>query len=474
MGTKGELYFPINTQIIDPIQGTTYVLKKIIGRGAYAQCYLTTIETGENFAMKIIKLADLKSEKVLQKLQSEISIHSTLDHPNVVKMYTSFQNSEFVFMILELCERGALDELLKKNGKLKEKYVTKFVSQLIKGLMYLHYQKSVVHRDLKLGNLFLDSHLNLKIGDFGLSALVKNGEKRKTVCGTPNYIAPEVLLGKAGGHSFEADIWSLGVIIYTLLVGVPPFQQKNVEDIYKKIELNKYIFPADCELSSDSIDLITRILISNPMERPDLEQILNHKFFIQKDNLTYRIYKSLVTRSFSIERFCDEHVIFSMPISSLKGVGYVLNSGICGIYYQDLTNVYLKKNSLVLVKMMHDNQKKIYVTEEHLISNLPSSLHVHHKNILYFIENFVILSFKLPSPTIKSSPVFVAKVKKIKDGLLFVMTNFVFVFDFNDGSRVAITQDGSKVFCFNDDGPIELTNYLLEACLSVLKAVGSQ
>lgn len=474
MGTKTELYFPINTQITDPVQKTTYLLKKIIGRGAYAQCYLATIETGEHFALKVIKLADLKSEKVLQKLQSEIEIHGTLDHPNIVKMYTTFRNSEFVFMVLELCERGALDELLKKNGKLKEKYVCKFVSQLIKGLMYLHYQKSVVHRDLKLGNLFLDCHLNLKIGDFGLSAVVKNGEKRRTVCGTPNYIAPEVLQGKSSGHSFEADIWSLGVIIYTLLVGVPPFQQKNVDDIYKRIEMNKYIFPVDCELSSDSIDLITRILISNPLERPDLEQILNHKFFTQKDNLTYRIYKSLVTRAFAIERFCEEHVVFSMPISSLKGVGYVLNTGVCGIYYQDLTNVYLKKNSLVLVKMMHDNQKKIYVTEEHFLINLPSSLTEHYKNIRYFIDNFVVLSFSLPPPSSKNSSVFVAKVKKIKDGLLFVMTNFVFVFDFNDGNRVAITQDGIKLFGFNDDGPIELTPSILDACIAVLKSVGSQ
>lgn len=473
MGTKGEMYFPANTQITDPAQGTTYILKKIIGRGAYAQCYLTTIETGENFAMKIIKLADLKSEKVVLKLQSEISIHSTLDHPNVVKMYTSFQNTEYVFMVLELCDRGALDELLKRNGKLKEKYVSKFVSQLVKGLMYLHYQKSVVHRDLKLGNLFLDNHLNLKIGDFGLSAIVKDGEKRKTVCGTPNYIAPEVLFGKAGGHSFEADVWSLGVIIYTLLIGVPPFQQKNVEDIYKKIELNKYIFPVDCELSSESIDLISRILISNPMERPDLEQILNHKFLTHKDNLTYRIYKSLATSSFNIGRFCDEHVVFSMPISSLKGVGYVLNSGICGIYYQDLTNVYLKKSSLVFIKMMHENQKKLYVTEEHMLESMPASLQIHHKNILYFIENFVIMSFKLPAQIPKNSSVFVAKVKKIKDGMLFVMTNFVFIFDFNDGSRVAIGQDGSKVFCFNDDGPIHFSNNLLEACLTVLKSAGN-
>lgn len=472
MGTKGELYFPIDTQITDPAQATTYTLRKLIGRGAYAQCFLATIETGENFAMKIIKLADLKSEKVLQKLQSEISIHSSLDHPNIVKMYTSFRNSEYVFMILELCERGALDELLKRNGKLKEKYVSKFISQLVKGLMYLHQQRSVVHRDLKLGNLFLDNNLNLKIGDFGLSAVIRDGEKRKTVCGTPNYIAPEVLFGKAGGHSFEADIWSLGVIIYTLLVGVPPFQQKNIEEIYRLIELNKYIFPEDSALSSEAIDLITRILISNPQERPDLEQILHHKFLTQRENLTYRIYKNLENRAYLLGVLCDEHVIFSMPINSFKGVGYVLKSGTCGIYYQNLINVYLKTNTLVLVKTMNENGRKVFVTEEHLIESMPKSLEQYHSHILYFITHFASISCRavLNSAAHKNSTVFVAKVKKIKDGLLFIMTNFVFVFDFNDGTKVSIGHDGARVYCFNDDGPVEFTRPLQRACLEVLKA----
>lgn len=471
MGTKGELYFPINTQITDPIQSTTYTIRKLIGRGAYAQCFLVSIDSNENFAMKIIKLSDLKSEKVIQKLQSEITIHSSLDHPNIVKMYTSFRNSEYVFMVLELCERGALDELLKRNGKLKEKYVSKFVSQLVKGLVYLHNHKSVVHRDLKLANLFLDNNLNIKIGDFGLSAMIKNGEKRKTVCGTPNYIAPEVLFGKAGGHSFEADIWSLGVIIYTLLVGVPPFQQKKIEEIYKLIELNKYIFPSDCTLSSEAIDLITRILISNPSERPDLDQILNHKFLTQKENLTYRIFKNLSVKSYSIGPLCEEHVIFSMPVNIFKGIGYVLKSGICGIYYQDLTNVYLRKNTLVFIKMMNENNRKVFVTEEHLLERLPQSLEVHQKNIRYFIENFANISCKTVMTVTDYSNVFVAKVKKIKDGLLFIMTNFVFVFDFNDGTRVAIANDGTRVFCFNDEGPVEFEGELRNMCLGVLKAV---
>lgn len=499
MGTKGELYFPLNSEVRDPLQGTTYILKRIIGRGAYAQCFLAMVDN-EPFALKIIRLADLKSEKVKQKLQSEISIHSSLDHPNIVKMYTHFKNSEYFFMVLELCERGGLDDLLRRNGRLKERYVSKFISQIVKGLIYLHDEMSVVHRDLKLGNLFLDNQLNIKIGDFGLSALIQGTEKRRTVCGTPNYIAPEILFGKHTGHSFEADIWSLGVIMYTLLIGTPPFQQKKVEEIYKLIELNKYIFPPDNNLSSEAIELITKLLTTNPNERPTLSEILSHKFLNQKENLAYRVYKNLFNMNFIIQPIQHDYVIFSMPMGSISGIGYVLKSGICGIYYQNLTNVYLKTNSLVYIKLKVENDRKVFVTEEHLLSNIPESLQINYSNIMYFIKTYVSSNYSISKAmnteqrisqngfrneenkhnTLKSTGgntisqkalqnAFVAKIKKIKDGLLFIMTNNIFVFDFNDGRRVTIANDGMNVYAFNDEDGVDFSQDLREACISILR-----
>ena len=104
---------------------------------------------------------------------------------------------------------------------------------MLDGIRYMH-RKGYIHRDIKLGNLFLDSKLNLKIGDFGLAAQIEHdGERKKTICGTPNYIAPEILFDTKNGHSFEVDIWSLGVVMYTLLIGKPPFQTKDVKAIYK-------------------------------------------------------------------------------------------------------------------------------------------------------------------------------------------------------------------------------------------------
>ena len=132
----------------------------------------------------------------------------------------------------------------------------------------------VIHRDLKLGNLFLNDKMEVKLGDFGLATKLEfDGEKKKTICGTPNYIAPEILEGKSG-HSYEVDIWSLGVIIYTLIIGKPPFETPDVKTTYKKIRMNSYSFPEHIPVSDPVRNLITRILNLDPTKRPNLDEII--------------------------------------------------------------------------------------------------------------------------------------------------------------------------------------------------------
>ena len=147
-----------------------------------------------------------------------------------------------------------------------------YLQQLILAIKYMHHNK-VIHRDLKLGNLFLNDKMEIKVGDFGLASKLEfEGERRRTICGTPNYIAPEILDTK-NGHSYEVDIWSLGVIIYTLLIGKPPFETPDVKITYKKIILCSYSFPENVAISDSARNLITKILNLDSALRPKLDEI---------------------------------------------------------------------------------------------------------------------------------------------------------------------------------------------------------
>ncbi len=148
---------------------------------------------------------------------------------------------------------------------------------MIHALKYLHSHR-IIHRDLKLGNLFLNDKMEIKIGDFGLATKLDfDGEKKRTICGTPNYIAPEVLEGKAG-HSYEVDLWSLGVIIYTLIIGKPPFETSDVKATYRRIKMNAYNFPEHVVISENARDLITKLLVGDPKQRLTLDELAAHSF----------------------------------------------------------------------------------------------------------------------------------------------------------------------------------------------------
>ncbi|KPV75147.1 uncharacterized protein RHOBADRAFT_53167 [Rhodotorula graminis WP1] len=253
----------------------------LLGEGGFARVYLCTEPDGVSYkALKVIDKRQLKSTKTKSKLFAEIKIHQAMQHPNIIAFESCFEDDGNVYMQLELCSNGSLLDLLRVRKRYSEPEARFYLTQLVGACDYMH-ANSVIHRDLKLGNLMLDSNMDLRVGDFGLAALVKfPGERKKTICGTPNYIAPEILFDSKGGHSFEVDIWSIGVILYTLLIGRPPFQTKDVKNIYRKIRDNAYTFPADHALSPESLDLISWILNPTPTSRPSLAQILAHPWFV--------------------------------------------------------------------------------------------------------------------------------------------------------------------------------------------------
>uniref|UniRef100_V5EQ41 Serine/threonine-protein kinase n=2 Tax=Kalmanozyma brasiliensis (strain GHG001) TaxID=1365824 RepID=V5EQ41_KALBG len=271
---------PPPPKVIIDSEGRAFKRGDLLGQGGFARVYMAVDPEGRRKAFKVIaKSAIAKSRKNRQKILAEIMIHKSVDHIHVVKFEDCFEDDTNVYFRLELCRNGSLNDIVKKRGPYTEPEARYLMVQILAGTQNLH-ANSIIHRDLKLGNIFLDEHMHVKLGDFGLAALLKHPEERKkTVCGTPNYIAPEILYDQGQGHSFEVDIWSVGVILYTLLVGKPPFQTPKVDEIYERIRQNAYEIPVNAGLSAEAVDLITRILTHNPAQRPTLVQIMNHAWF---------------------------------------------------------------------------------------------------------------------------------------------------------------------------------------------------
>jgi polo-like kinase 1 len=179
-------------------------------------------------------------------------------------------------------------EMIRRRKRLSEPEARYLSLQLLDALRYMHTNK-VIHRDLKLGNLFLNSTMDIKVGDLGLATLLSHEtERKRTICGTPNYIAPEILMNASDGHSFEVDMWSFGVILYTLVVGKPPFETKDVKTTYRRIKTNQYSFPPGAPVSEAAQDLITRLLAHEPQNRPDLTAALQHPWFTDPSALVPR------------------------------------------------------------------------------------------------------------------------------------------------------------------------------------------
>jgi len=261
--------------ICDPNSKKRYERGRFLGKGGFAKCYeLKDMQTGDITAGKIVPKSLLTKSHQKEKMSQEIRLHKGVSNPYLVKLYSYFEDSNFVYIVLELCRKRSLMELHKRRKAITEPETRYFMRHILLGVLYLHENK-IIHRDLKLGNVFLNDNMECKIGDFGLATRVDyDGERKKTLCGTPNYIAPEVL-GKKG-HSYEVDVWSLGCILYTLLVGKPPFETQTLKDTYNRIKKNEYHIPS--RVGPLAKNLIQKLLQHEPNRRPSVAQILQDDF----------------------------------------------------------------------------------------------------------------------------------------------------------------------------------------------------
>ena len=255
-----------------------YLIKNTLGQGNFGKVKLGIyIPNNEKVAVKILEKNRIKENSDNIRVKREFDMLSKFNHINVILVAEIFESKDAYYSVMEFCEGGELFDYIVKNRRLSEDESAFFYYQLINGLEYIH-SLGIVHRDLKPENLLLTNEKILKIIDFGLSNYTKINELLSTPCGSPCYASPEMVAGKKY-DGFKIDIWSSGIILYAMLCGYLPFEEKNNENLFKKIlkcnvEYPKYI-------NEDAKDLLNKILVTDPNKRINIEQIKQSKFFIR-------------------------------------------------------------------------------------------------------------------------------------------------------------------------------------------------
>ncbi|XP_014522452.1 serine/threonine-protein kinase Aurora-3 isoform X1 [Vigna radiata var. radiata] len=257
-----------------------FEIGKPLGKGKFGRVYVAR-ERESKFvvALKVISKEQLEKYKIHHQLRREMEIQFSLKHPNVLRLYGWFHDSENVFLILEYAHNGELYKELSRKGHFSEQQAATYILSLTKALAYCH-DKHVIHRDIKPENLLLDHEGRLKIADFGWS--VQSRSKRHTMCGTLDYLAPEMVENKA--HDYAVDNWTLGILCYEFLYGAPPFEADSQVDTFKRIMKVDLSFPSTPYVSSEAKHLISRLLVKDSSRRLSLQRIMEHPWIIKNAN----------------------------------------------------------------------------------------------------------------------------------------------------------------------------------------------
>ena len=261
-----------------------------IGKGTFSTVKLgINKETKEKVAIKILEKKKILLKEDLERVKREINILKNFNNLNVIKVYEIYESKTRHYLIMEYCEKGELFNHIVENQKLENEEASYFYYQLINGLEYIH-SKGVVHRDLKPENLLIGKGKILKIIDFGLSNYFNGKNLLVTPCGSPCYASPEMVSGKKY-NGFCIDIWSTGIILYAMVCGYLPFEDPDNDVLFKKILKANLEFPDD--LNDNVIDLINKILVTNPDKRIKINEIKQHPFYLQGKDIFQKMHPDL-------------------------------------------------------------------------------------------------------------------------------------------------------------------------------------
>ena len=262
-----------------------FLLDKVIGRGSFGKVYMVTHkETGKRYAMKALRKDVVRQENMVAHTKSEKEILQKMEHPFIVGLHFAFQTADKLYLVLDFLSGGELFHHLKSEGRFSESRAKLYTAEIGLALNHLH-KNGVVYRDLKPENCVLDAEGHVCLTDFGLAKVAVEGQQTYTFCGTPEYLAPEILTGQ--GHDKAVDWWSLGILLYEMMTGLPPFYSENVNEMYNLILRGELRFPD--YVSANARSLLTHLLDRDAKRRygagpNDFEELIRpHPFFADLD-----------------------------------------------------------------------------------------------------------------------------------------------------------------------------------------------
>lgn len=253
-----------------------FEIGKPLGRGKFGSVYLAREKRSKYIvALKVLQKSQLLKAGVEHQLRREIEIQSHLRHRHILRMYGYFYDSKRIYLILEYSPGGELYKRLQQKGQFSDKTAAKYISDLATALDYCH-KKHVIHRDIKPENLLIGAQGEIKIADFGWSVHAPTS-RRNTLCGTLDYLPPEMVEGRE--HDEQVDVWSLGVLLYEFLVGMPPFEAEGHTATYRRISRVDLKFPPG--VTEEAQDLIRKLLVKEPSLRMPLQEVPKHPWVLQ-------------------------------------------------------------------------------------------------------------------------------------------------------------------------------------------------
>ena len=297
---------------------TDFEKEKEIGKGGFGLVWKVIHKnTQKVYCIKVIQKSGIIEQKLVDQMNREIEIMYILNHPHCLRLKNHFEDDNNFYLVMPLATKGQLYRVLRKFRKFDERTAAQILRETISALQYLHsFNPPIIHRDIKPENLLLNEGGRILLADFGWSNF-SDGGVRKTFCGTPEYIAPEMLLKK--GHDTRVDIWSVGVLMFELLSGYSPFVAKSNQELYQNIRRLKIQWPKDMQPLAKN--LIGKILKLNPLDRPSLQEILDHQWFKQT-----KIIKPLLENNLNTTKdLLAYHMLSEVNESILNRINKLLN-----------------------------------------------------------------------------------------------------------------------------------------------------